>query len=266
MMFKFLKNEIIKMLDSKKIYILLAFATFMILAICYLTHSQQNNIINNTGHAMEYPEQMKFNILNMNSVIFLKMFSTEFIFRPVVPYFIFFMVVFSVEVFGQDFFSGNMKYFARLDKRHTDIFRAKVLSLIVYSFLFLLITVILGFTISSIAFKISFNGLGRIILIYLSAIIPVVSFGLIIGIVSMFIKNKTISLTLGIVISIFLTISDKLTITRYFSPIGVIAIMEKARDNVTLNSLLMADLIACIYLLIAYLIGKKIFQRKEYDY
>jgi ABC-2 type transport system permease protein len=265
-MIKFLKNEIIKMLDSKKIYTFLIFLIFMIVTICYIVHSQQNNIISNASEAKKYPEQIKMNILNMNSVIFLKQFSTEFIFRPVVPYFAFFMVAFSVEIFGGDFFSGNMKYFARLDKNHINIFKAKVLSLIVYSFLFVLITIVLGFIISSLAYKISFNGLGRIILIYLAASIPVASFGLIIGIMSMSIKNRSISLTLGIFISIFVTVCDRLTISRNFSPLGVISIMEKARDSIHLSSLLMANVVSVIYLAVAYFIGKRIFKNKEFNY
>ncbi len=265
-MVKFLKNEIIKMMHSKKIYILLAFAVFMILAICYMMHLDQNNIINNAPKTREYTKQIKMDVLNMNSVIFLRMFSTEFIFRPVVPYFAFFMVVFSVEIFGQDFFSGNMKYFARLDKGATNIFKSKVLILIIYSILVVAINIILGFIISSFVFKVSFNGLGRIICIYVSSIIPLASFGLIIGIMSMFINNKTISVTLGIIISVFLTVSDRLTITRNFSPIGVISIMERARSSITLSSLFTANVISIIYLLVAYIIGKNVFKNKEFNY
>lgn len=267
MITKFLKNEIIKMLYSKKSYILLVFVMFMVTAIAYMAHLEQNAIMSNASHTLKYTKEFKAEVLHMNSVIFLRQYSIEFIFRTVIPYFVFFMVAFSVEIFGGDFFSGNMKYFVRLDKSPTSIFKAKVLSLIIYSFLVVAINIILGFIISSLTFGISFHGLGRIIFIYASAIIPVASFGLIIGIVSMFIRNKTISLTLGIVISIFLTISDRLTITSNFSPIGVLGLMDKVRaNNITLTSLLMANLTSCIYLAAAYFIGKRIFSTKEFRY
>lgn len=255
------------MLHSKKLYVLMGFVIFMIAAICYMINLDKGHIISNAPITHKYSKELKMDILNMNSVIFLKQFSTEFIFRTVVPYFAFFMTVFSVGIFGQDFFSGNMKYFVRLTKDHADIFKAKVLSIIFYSALVVISTLILGFTISAIVFKLSFVGLGRITLIYLSAIIPVASFGLIIGIISLFFKNTTISITIGIVSSIFLTVSDRLTITSNFSPIGVLGLMEKFRaNNIHLNSLIMSNIVSIVYLIIAYLIGKKLFQNKEFNF
>ncbi len=255
------------MLHSKKLYVLMVFVIFMISAICYMIYLDKGHIINNASIARNYSYQLKMDILNMNSVIFLKQFSTEFIFRTVVPYFAFFMTVFSVSIFGEDFFSGNMKYFARLTKDHVDIFKTKVLSVIFYSALVVILTLILGFTISAFVFKLSFDGLGRIVLIYLSAIIPVASFGLIIGIISLFFKNTTISIAIGIATSIFLTVSDRLTITSNFSPIGVLGLMEKFRaDNIHLSSLLIANVVSIIYLIAAYFIGKKLFKNKEFSF
>ncbi|MBI6874472.1 hypothetical protein [Clostridium aciditolerans] len=267
MTIKFLKNEIIKIMHSKKIYILLSFVIFMVLAISYIMYSEKNNIINNVPRTLKYSEQFKMEVLHMNSTIFLKQYSIEFVFRTVVPYFIFFIIAFSVEIFGEDFFSGNMKYFARLDKNTDSIFKAKVLSLIVYSFLIVVINIILGFVISSFIFGVSFYGLARVIFIYSSAVIPAASFGLIIGIISMFIKNRTVSLTLGIVFSIFLTITDRLAITSKFSPIGILGIMDKARiENITAKTLIIANITSCIYLVVAYFIGKRIFKTKEFYY
>lgn len=263
---KFLKNEITKMIYSKKLYIFAVFTAFMVTAICYMMNVELNNIVHNAPEAAKYPEHIKRDILNMNSVIFLKMFSTELVFRPIVPYFAFFMAAFSIEVFGEDFFSGNMKHFARIDKGCINIFKAKVLSLIVCSFLIIDIIIVIAFIISSLIFKVSFYGGGRIIIIYLSAVIPVACFGLIIGIMSMFIKNRKVSLILGIVISIFITTSDRLTASRNFSPIGVISIMERARDNISLNYLLMANVVSVIYLVVAYFIGKRIFKSREFNY
>ncbi|OAA84853.1 hypothetical protein [Clostridium ljungdahlii] len=265
MILKLFKNEIIKMLHSKKLYVLMVFVIFMIAAICYMIYLDRGHIMNNAPIARNYSNQLKMDILNMNSVIFLKQFSTEFIFRTVVPYFAFFMTVFSVSIFGEDFFSGNMKYFARLTKDHVNVFKAKVLSIIFYSALVVILTLILGFTISSFVFKLSFDGLGKIVLIYLSAIIPVASFGLIIGIISLFFKNTTISIAIGIVSSIFLTVSDRLTITSNFSPIGVLGLMEKFRaNNISLISLLIVNGVSVIHLLVAYFIGKKLFKNKEF--
>lgn len=267
MILKLFKNEIIKILHSKNLYILIGFLIFMIAAICYLINLDKGHIMNNTPITRKYSSQLKMEILNMNSVIFLKQFSTEFIFRTVVPYFAFFMTVFSVGIFGQDFFSGNMKYFARLTKDHVNVFKAKVLSIIFYSTLVVILTLILGFTLSAFIFKLSFDGLGRIVLIYFSAIIPVASFGLIIGIISLFFKNTTISIAIGIATSIFLTVSDRLTITSNFSPIGVLGLMDKFRaDNISLSSLAMSNAVSIIYLIIAYFIGKKLFKNKEFNF
>lgn len=255
------------MLHSKNLYILIGFLIFMIAAICYLINLDKGHIINNASITRKYSSQLKMDILNMNSVIFLKQFSREFIFRTVVPYFAFFMTVFSVSIFGEDFFSGNMKYFARLTKDHVDIFKTKVFSVIFYSALVVILTLILGFTISAFVFKLSFDGLGRIVLIYLSAIIPVASFGLIIGIISLFFKNTTISIAIGIVSSIFLTVSDRLTITSNFSPIGVLGLMDKFRaNNISLSSLAMVNIVSIVYLIAAYFIGKKLFRNKEFNF
>lgn len=263
---KFLKNEIVKILYSKKTCILLIFVLFMIGAICYMMHLDKLNIINGVPKTKRYSTQLRMEILNMNSIVFLKLFSTEFVFRTVVPYFVFFMVVVSVEIFGEDFFSGNMKYFIRLSGEKGQLFKAKVLAVIFYSFSVVAVTFLLGFVISSLVFALSFHGFFRIMLIYLSAVVPVASFGLIIGLMSMFIRNKNVSITIGIVLSIFLTVSDRLTITSSFSPIGVLGLMEKVRaDNVSLISLLMADVTSAVYLEIAYFAGRKIFKMKEFN-
>lgn len=271
MITKFLRNEIIKMLSSKRNYILLIFMAFMIGAIIYMIYLSRGNIINNTPKSKQFSSEIKWQIINMNSIIFLSQFSIEFIFRSAVPYFLFFMTVFSIESFGEDFYSGNMKFFANIDKKCTNILKAKILCLIIYSLLIVMINLILGFIISSLVFGVSFNGLPRIIVIYLSAIIPAASFALIIGIISMFIKNKTISLTLGFASSIFITVSDKITVSRNFSPIGIIGIIEKfgtenVYSNMPVESLIMPNIIAGIYIVLFYYIGKKIFSNREFIY
>jgi len=264
---KLLKNEIIKMVHSKRNYVLIGCLVFMILSIVYITFMNQQNILNNMPKIQNLDEARKQDILNMNTVIFLKQFATEFIFRPIVPYFIFFMVVLSVEVFGEDFYSGNMKFFINIDKKRISIFVAKILSLVVYALFIVILNIVLGFTISSLFFKVSFDGGFRIIVIYLSAIIPVVSFSLIIGLISMYIQNKKISLVIGIAGSIFLTVADRLTMTRYFSPIGIVSILEKIRPtDIHLSDLFMANLTSVVYLIIFYFIGIYIFKNKELNY
>lgn len=267
MIIRLLKNEIIKMIHSKKNYVLISCLIFMILAIVYIIFMNQKNILANTPEIRKLNPQLKTDILNMNSVIFLRQFCTEFVFRPVVPYFIFFMVVVSVELFGEDFFSGNMKFFVNIDKKRINLFIAKVLSLFVYSLFIVSLNIVLGFIISSLFFKMSFKGLFRIILIYLSSIIPVVSFSLIIGLISMYVQNKKLSLVIGIGSSIFLTVADRLTLTSKFSPIGILGIMDKIRPmNIQLNNLLWANITSLIYLFVFCFIGIYIFRNKEFSY
>lgn len=269
MIIKFLKNEITKMLNSKRNYILLGFLVFMIIAIVYLIHIERGNILNNSPKSNLESVKIKWQVLHMNSVIFLSQFSTEFIFRSAVPYFLFFMVAFSVESFGVDFHSGNMKFFASISKSRNNILEAKILCLIIYSSLVVIVNLVLGFIISSIAFRVSFNGLGRIIIIYLSSIIPVASFGLIIGIISMFIKNKAVSLTIGFASSIFLTVCDKITVSSSFSPVGIIGVVEKlgtgnVYSGMPLSSLIMPNIVSFTYLILFYFIGKSIFKTIEF--
>ncbi|MDD3224569.1 MAG: hypothetical protein PHX70_07685 [Clostridium sp.] len=264
MIINIFKNEITKMIHSKKNYILFFFLIFMIISIVFIMNSNKVHIEN---HTSSLNKSISKDIINMNSVIFLKYFSTEFIFRTVVPYFVFFMVVFSIESFGGDFFGGTMKYYIIICKNHTDIFIGKVLSLFVYALFVVISTVFLGFIISSFAFKMTFYGLGRITLIYLFSIIPVVSFGLIMGLVSMFIQNKNISLSLGIMVAIFLTCSDRLTGTRNFSPIGVLGLMDKVRaTNISFSALFTSNIVSFVYLVIAFFIGMSIFKNKEFNY
>ncbi|MGO5065757.1 hypothetical protein FDF31_00680 [Clostridium sporogenes] len=265
MIINILKNEITKMIHSKKNYILFIFLIFMIVSIIFIINSDKARIVNSQAISMD--KNRARDILNMNSVLFLNYFSTEFIFRTVVPYFVFFMVAFSVDSFGEDFFGGTMKYCINLCENNTDIFIGKVLNLFVCAFFIVMSNILLGFIISSFAFKTTFYGLGRIIFIYLSSIIPVVSFSLIIGLISMFIQNKNISFALGIMISIFLTISDRLTITSKFSPIGVLGLMDKVRaTNISFGLLVTSNIVSCVYLIIALFIGMNIFKNKEFNY
>ncbi|WP_343760805.1 hypothetical protein [Clostridium oceanicum] len=266
-MAKFLKNEITKLVHSKKLYILIGFIIFMAISICFIMNSQEARLESNPKEALEYSKEMLNDLLNMNSSIFLKQLGTEFIFRTAAPYFAFFMIVFSIGIFGEDFFSGNMKFFIRLHKDNSSIFKAKVLSLIVYSFLVVVLTLLLGFIVGIFFFGLSFKGLSQVILIYLSAIIPMASWGLIFGLVSMYIKNKNVSIALGIAVSIFLSISDKTTITNNFSPIGVIGYVGRVRfDGVDFKTLIIGNLVALIYFVVAYFIGKNIFEKREFSY
>ncbi|AOR25013.1 hypothetical protein [Clostridium taeniosporum] len=267
MIIKFLKNELIKMTHSKRNYVLIGCLIFMILSIVYITFMNQKNIINNMPQIQNLSEERKQDILNMNTAAYLRLFATEFVFRPIVPYFIFFMVVFSVELFGTDLFSGNMKFFMNIDKKGINIFIAKVLSLFVYALFIVALNIILGFVLSSLFFSVSFNGLFRIIIIYLSSIIPVVTFSLIIGLISMYIQNKKVSLVIGISSSILLTVVDRITNTRNFSPIGILGIMDNIRPlNIHLSQLCISNMVSIIYLIVFYFIGVYIFKNREFNY
>lgn len=262
-----LKNEIIKMIHSKKNLVLIGCLLFMILSIVYIMFVNQRNILNDMPQIRNLNEQLKNDILNINSVIFLRQFSTEFIFRPVVPYFIFFMVITSVEIFGEDFFSGNMKFFINIDKKRINVFISKVLALFVYSIFIVALNIILAFVIGCLFFGTSFNGLPRIILIYLSSIIPVVSFSLIIGLISLYVENKKLSTIIGIASSIFITVADRLTGTRIFSPIGILGVMDRIKPiNIQLSELIFPNMVSLIYLFVFLMAGIYIFKNKEYTY
>ncbi|NLU07728.1 MAG: hypothetical protein GXW91_05855, partial [Clostridiales bacterium] len=56
---KFLKNEIVKIVYSQKTCILLIFVLFMIGAICYMMHLDKLNIINGVPKTRNYSTQLR---------------------------------------------------------------------------------------------------------------------------------------------------------------------------------------------------------------
>ncbi|MBD7910677.1 hypothetical protein [Clostridium cibarium] len=267
MTIKLIKNEFIKMIYEKKFYVLLVTIITMLIATLYIYMAMKNYAIADSIEAQKYSVEWKEQLKNMNSIIFLDNYSTSFIFKSGIPFFLIFVTIFAVDCFGEDFYSGNLKFFANLDTRGESLFKAKVVYLIIFSLIIVIINLVLGFISSSIVFHIKFQGIFRSLIIYLSSILPVVSFSLIVGLISMFIRNRAIRTVVGVGLCISVGILDKIVKVDYFSPIGIISIIaSKQVENIKFIDLAICNSISLIYFILAFFIGKIIFKKIEYKY
>lgn len=267
MTLRLLKNEFIKMVHEKKIYILLGIMFLILISSVYIYNTMKGYVLSNSSEAIKYSTSWKYQLSNMNSIIFIDNYATDFIFKSGIPFFVIFISIFSIDCFGDDFYSGNMKFFANSDTNKSSLFKAKVLYLIIICLSIVILNLILAFAISSIVFNMKFQGLFRSILIYLSSIIPVVSFSLIIGLCSLFIPNKSIRISVGVSLCILTGIIDRLINSTYFSPIGIIALIAKKQiENISFIDLFMCNFISFLYLILAFFIGKSIFKAIEFKY
>lgn len=76
-------------------------------------------------------------LINITTQSFLKLFLTDFIYKPFIPLFLIFVGIISVNVFCDDYVSGNMKFFLISKMRKSQLYIGKV----VYMFLVVLISV-----------------------------------------------------------------------------------------------------------------------------
>lgn len=270
MILKVAKNELIKTFHHKQFYILLVFIIIMALFSTYIYSDIQNKIINGDVEANRYTEEVKESYINMNGSIFMGSFLTDFIYKSMIPYFLIFMVLFSIRTFSEDNTSGNLKFFILDYNNRVDIFYGKILYLFAIITIVVLINILLSFILGVLFFGVkgmTIKGLLSISSIYLLAIIPVLAFSSLAGVFSLMPGPSNVFIFIGIMLSVLVSVIDRFTISKYFSPIGILTkLIDVNVIDIRIFDLVKSNFVAFIYFGIAMVIGILSFRKKDWIY
>ncbi|MDD6794148.1 MAG: ABC transporter permease subunit [Clostridiaceae bacterium] len=270
MIIKVAKNELRKVFYSKQFYVLLVFIIIMSFLSAYLYGDIRNSILSGTVDADRYSAEVKQNFINMNAITFMQMLLTDFIFKPMIPFFAIFMVVFAVKTFAEDNVSGRLKFTILECDQRAKICYGKLLYLFIITFIGVLMNFVCGFLLGSFIFGLKGVTAGNFLSeigMYVSAIIPIVSFAAIIGVISMVASKNNTFIVIGVMSSILISLLDKFTVTKYYSPLGIITrISQVGISDISKIDLLQSNLVSAIYIVITIIIGSIIFNRKEWKY
>lgn len=203
-MLKVFKNEMIKMISGKKLYIFSVILIVSIIIMAFLSKSIPSVKIG--------PQNFVAQMI-MNGMIM----------EPLIPIF---MILVAAEIITEDYSSGTMKFTLMTPIRKIDVFAGKLLFMGVYIVILMAICFV-----SSYIVQVFFCGLGGSSIFFKTFIYnlkcfavvipPLIAFSAIVGFISLFITSSGAVIGIGIgvyIIAKFLNMGIKNFI--YFSPVG----------------------------------------------
>lgn len=204
-------------------------------------------------------------LINITTQSFLKLFLTDFIYKPFIPLFLIFVGIIAVNIFCDDYVSGNMKFFLISKMRKSQLYIGKVVYMFLVVLMLIAANLIFGFIAGSFFFKpgtFDMNFIQDTLAVYMFSAIPALAFAIVISVVSILVNNSTTMLSVSIFLSIALTVVDQFTKSKYFSPVGTISLLG---DNliVSMKDFLITNGISLVYVILGGVIAISAFKRKD---
>jgi len=246
---KVITNEFIKLFSEKKFYVFLLVIGAMALLSAYAYSDMKLEVLNNTAKAQNYSDALKAVLLNMTPSSFLKLFATDFIYKPFIPLFLIFVGIIGVNTFCEDYVSGNMKFFLVSPLTKVQLFIGKMLYMLLLIVLLVLGNMVFGYVVGNGFFGMESMNMTKaleVISIYLFAVLPAFAFTMIIALLSLVVKNTRTIMTGSIILAIGLTVADSFSASKYFSPVGAISVMQDGLKDV-MSTLMLTNLTALGY-------------------
>lgn len=267
MMLKVVKNEYIKFFSGKKPYIFLLIIAVIAFLSAYMYADSRMQIINNTAAAQKVPLELKEMLLNITPLVFLKLFATDFIYKPVLQCLLIIIGIITVNTFCEDYTSGNMKFFLVSSLKKAQLFIGKIIYLLTIILLIVTANMVFGYIAGAAFFGtgvFDIKVFGEVLLVYGFSVIPGVAFATIIAILSILIRNTMTMFPLAIFISIILTTIDLFTVTKYFSPVGAMSLIGFDVISSSLNKdFILTNGVSLIYIAIGIVILTKIIKKQD---
>lgn len=264
--FNVLRNETIRFLNEKKLYVIFAIIGVLVILATVAYKDMINNVLIDDIRSAGYSEEFKGLLQSFSGINFSKMCLTDFIYKPYFSIYLIFIAIIAVNVFSNDYKSGNLKFTLLTNTSVAQVYIGKILFMVVVSLMIVTINLILSLIIGQIAFggSIILSELLNVVLLYLIAIIPAVVFSLIIGIVSLTKLNSNIIIGSAIGIIITLGIIDTLTNFKYISPVGILSFFE---SNIPIISeeILISCGISIVYILLLSFGVIEVSKRMDYS-
>ena len=151
-MLNVLKNETIKFINEKKLYIMLGVIFVLVILGVIAYKDMINNVMTGDARIETYSQEFITILQNFNGVTFSKMFLLDFIYKPYFSIYLIFISIIAVNVFSNDYKSGNLKFALLTNTTVTQLYLGKVLFMMLVSTIIVSINFILSLILGQIAF------------------------------------------------------------------------------------------------------------------
>ncbi|MFD3156908.1 ABC transporter permease [Haloimpatiens sp. FM7330] len=244
-MLKVLKNEIIKMFNGKKFYVLSTVVIMSIVIMAVMGISDAKSEIT----AENFLVRTLFGMLM----------------KPIVPMF---MVLVISETLTEDYTHGTMKFSLMTPIKKSDFIIGKLLFIALYALIFLIISFVGSYIVGAIVFGLGSKGelLNNFIYnvkVYASVTLPLLSFSSVISFIALLINNSGAVIGLGIGIDVIMMMIDsQMKNVMYFTFSGGMYAYEVITKLDT-HSILNFSLTACIYICLSLLLSMFAIEKKD---
>ncbi|MBX4270431.1 ABC transporter permease [Clostridium estertheticum] len=240
-MLKIFKNEIIKMVSSKKFYLLCAILIFSII----LMGTVKNPRINANN----------FMLATLDGMVM----------KPIVPIF---MVLVIVEVLTDDYSLGTMKFSLMTTIKKSDFIIGKLLFIALYALIFMAISFIFSYIVGTTIFGLggkeeTIKNLVYNIKCYGVLILPLLSFCAMMSLIALLINNSGAMIGLGIgIIVILSTLISVQENVIYFMPGGGMYAASYINKSGP-HSIFLFAIVAVIYIIVFSFISSLVINKKD---
>lgn len=264
-MFNVLKNETIKFINEKKLYIILGIVFVLVILGVIAYKDMINNVIIGDARIETYSQDFITTLQSFNGVTFSKMFLSDFIYKPYFSIYLIFILIIAVNVFSNDYKSGNLKFALLTNTTVTQLYLGKVVFMMLVSTMIVSINFLLSLIVGQIAFggSIIIAQLVEVLVLYFMSIIPAVVFSLIISLISLTKLSSNIIIGGSIGAIILFGIIDTLTKFRYVSPIGILSFFQEGIPAFN-NSMIISLSMALMYIILLSIGLVKITNKVDY--
>ena len=259
-MLNVLKNETIKFINEKKLYIMLGVIFILVILGVIAYKDMINNVMTGDARIETYSQEF-ITILQT----FSKMFLLDFIYKPYFSIYLIFISIIAVNVFSNDYKSGNLKFALLTNTTVTQLYLGKVLFMMLVSTIIVSINFILSLILGQIAFggSIPVAELLEVLVLYFISVIPAVAFSLIISLISLTKLSPNVIIGASIGVIILFGIIDTLTKFKYISPIGILSFFEQGIPSFNISMIISLGM-AVIYILLLSIGLVKVINKVDY--
>ena len=224
-----------------------------------------NNVMTGDARIETYSQEFITILQNFNGVTFSKMFLLDFIYKPYFSIYLIFISIIAVNVFSNDYKSGNLKFALLTNTTVTQLYLGKVLFMMLVSTIIVSINFILSLILGQIAFggSIPVAELLEVLVLYFISVIPAVAFSLIISLISLTKLSPNVIIGASIGVIILFGIIDTLTKFKYISPIGILSFFEQGIPLFSISMIISLGM-AVIYILLLSIGLVKVINKVDY--
>lgn len=238
-MLKVLKNELIKMVNGKKLWIFIGVNFVSIMLMAYM--------------AVKEP------YAHIGTQNFLEVCLWGIVMRPIIPIFIILAVA---EIITEDYSKGTMKFSLLATIKKREIILGKFLFLVFYEMIMLLISFIQCYVVQIFALGIGNNKTFFYnIKCYFVIVLPLVAFSMIISLISILIDNSTVVITINIALYFVVDMINfyvKSTIgSIFFGGLNVYKILGKVNNYQIALTIAVSSLYALLFIVLNMEVIKK---------